>query len=71
MNPTGGVDAGNAVAASPGVMSTLTKRLRTGFSMAAVATVWIFSGNWMYSVGFMLQAILAQLEYYRMAIQKG
>ena len=39
--------------------------------MGAVATVWIFSGNWMFSFGFMLQAILAQLEYYRMAMQKG
>lgn len=39
--------------------------------MAGIATVWIFSGNWVFSAGFALQALLAQLEYYRMAMQKG
>ncbi|CAN0420284.1 unnamed protein product, partial [Hapterophycus canaliculatus] len=53
------------------IISTLTKRVRTGFFMAGVATVWIFSGNWVFSIGFALQALLAQLEYYRMAMQKG
>lgn len=52
-------------------LSTLTKRLRTGFGMAGIATLWIFSGNWVFSVGFAMQALLAQLEYYRMAMQKG
>lgn len=63
---------GSASPAGPkSMLSTLTKRVRTGFFMAGVATVWIFSGNWVFSVGFALQALLAQLEYYRMAMQKG
>lgn len=60
-----------AAPAPKSMLSTLTKRVRTGFFMAGVATVWIFSGNWVFSVGFALQAMLAQLEYYRMAMQKG
>lgn len=52
-------------------VSTLTKRLRTGALMGLIATVWIFSGNWVFSIGFAMQALLAQLEYYRMAMQKG
>ena len=60
-----------APAAPKSMLSTLTKRVRTGFFMAGVATVWIFSGNMVFSVGFALQALLAQLEYYRMAMQKG
>lgn len=52
-------------------LSTLTKRLRTGFGMGGIATLWIFSGNWVFSLGFAMQALLAQLEYYRMAMVKG
>ncbi|CAB1096652.1 unnamed protein product [Ectocarpus sp. CCAP 1310/34] len=73
--PVQSATASGGSASSPappkGILSTLTKRVRTGVLMAAVATVWIFSGNWFFSVGFALQALLAQLEYYRMAMQKG
>ncbi|CBJ25849.1 Phosphatidate cytidylyltransferase [Ectocarpus siliculosus] len=75
INPAQSATASGGSASSPappkGILSTLTKRVRTGVLMAAVATVWIFSGNWVFSVGFALQALLAQLEYYRMAMQKG
>lgn len=66
-----GAAAASPAAAPKSMLSTLTKRVRTGVFMASVATVWIFSGNWVFSVGFALQALLAQLEYYRMAMQKG
>lgn len=52
-------------------VSMLTKRVQTGVTMGGIATLWIFSGNWVFSVGFAMQALLAQLEYYRMAMQKG
>lgn len=52
-------------------VSMLTKRVRTGLTMGLIATLWIFSGNWVFSIGFAMQAVLAQLEYYRMAMQKG
>ncbi|CAN0480171.1 unnamed protein product, partial [Discosporangium mesarthrocarpum] len=52
-------------------LSTLRKRLQTGFYLGGVATVWIFSGNWVFSAVFAMQALLAQLEYYRMAMQRG
>ncbi|CAM9324268.1 unnamed protein product [Ectocarpus sp. 4 AP-2014] len=75
IKPAQSATASGGSASSPappkGILSTLTKRVRTGVLMAAVATVWIFSGNWVFSVGFALQALLAQLEYYRMAMQKG
>ncbi|CAM9380741.1 unnamed protein product [Phaeothamnion confervicola] len=69
----GGAEAGSAAAATGDgkERSTLYKRLRTGLAMGAVGTLWIFSGNWVFAGGFFLQSVLAQLEYYRMAMRKG
>jgi CDP-diglyceride synthetase len=54
-----------------GKISNVMQRIHTGFTMGGLATFWIFMGNSGFAVGFFLQSILAQLEYYRMAMQKG
>lgn len=55
----------------PSRWKALRKRLITGFSMGGLATFWIFSGNLGFASGFLLQTVLAQLEYYRMVMRKG
>ncbi|KAG5176906.1 phosphatidate cytidylyltransferase [Tribonema minus] len=52
-------------------ISNAMQRIHTGFTMGGLATFWIFMGNWGFAVGFFLQSIMAQLEYYRMAMQRG
>ncbi|CAM9253628.1 unnamed protein product, partial [Chrysoparadoxa australica] len=67
--PAGQGTAPEVVASPP--LSPLGKRLRTGFAMAFAVTAWIFSGNWAFTSLFLLQSLLGQLEYYRMAMQRG
>lgn len=42
-----------------------------GAAMGAAATGWVFSGNFIFTSVFTLATILAQLEYYRMAMRVG
>lgn len=49
----------------------LRKRMVTGWSMAALATAWIFCGNAVFAAGFFVHAALSQLEYFRMVHLKG
>lgn len=52
-------------------ISELVQRVNTGAAMGVFATLWILSGNVGFAVLFLLQSVLAQLEYFRMAMQRG
>ena len=43
------------------------RRAFTGFSLAVVVSAWIFSGTPLFLATFVMMAVLAQNEYYRMA----
>jgi phosphatidate cytidylyltransferase len=51
--------------------STIQKRWLTGLSLGAMATLWIFSGNGYFTLGFLLTTVIAQLEYYQMVRNTG
>jgi len=52
-------------------VSKLRARMITGWTMAALATAWIFMGNFAFAFGFFIHASLAQLEYFRMVHRSG
>lgn len=49
----------------------LQKRILTGLVLGAICTYWVFGGKWVFMIGFMVQALLAQREYYRMCTKAG
>lgn len=49
----------------------LQTRILTGLVLGALATYWVFGGQWVFLAGFLLQALFAQREYYRMCINAG
>jgi len=49
----------------------LQTRIVTGIVLGALATYWVFGGKWVFMSGFLVQAILAQREYYRMCAKAG
>lgn len=51
--------------------SSLGSRARTGVGLGALFTAWIFSSDPCFAIGMGLQALVAQLEYFRMAIASG
>ncbi len=50
---------------------SLQTRILTGIVLGALATYWVFGGKWVFTFGFLLQAIFAQREYYRMCTKAG
>ena len=51
--------------------SSLRSRVGTGVGLGILFTLWIFSNDAIFALGMGLQAMLAQLEYFRMAIASG
>lgn len=51
--------------------STIQKRWLTGLSLGTLATMWIFSGNGIFTLGFLLTTVISQLEYYQMVGNTG
>ena len=49
----------------------LRQRWITGLSLGALATLWIFSGNGYFTLGFLLGSVIAQMEYYTMVRNTG
>jgi len=49
----------------------LASRVRTGLACGVVFSAWVFSSNALFALGMALQACVAQLEYFRMAIASG
>jgi len=49
----------------------LTRRVFTSLMLGVVVSLWIFSGTWGFLAVFAGMAAVAQLEYYRMALQNG
>lgn len=49
----------------------LAKRWATGLSLGALCTLWIFSGNGVFTLGFLLTSLVAQSEYYGMIQVSG
>ena len=50
---------------------TLMKRWATGLSLGALGTIWIFSGNGLFTFGFLIASFLAQNEYFAMVKAAG
>ena len=46
--------------------ANLAKRWATGLSLGALCTLWIFSGNGIFTLLFLLVSLVAQTEYYQM-----
>lgn len=67
----------STAAAAPGGPPTKKKkgslqtRIVTGLVLGVIATYWVFGGRWVFMSGFLLQAIFAQREYYRMCDKAG
>ncbi|EWM30338.1 phosphatidate cytidylyltransferase [Nannochloropsis gaditana] len=55
----------------PKKKGSLQTRIATGIVLGALATYWVFGGKWVFMAGFLVQAIFAQREYYRMCIKAG
>ena len=51
--------------------NTLAKRWATGLSLGSLCTLWIFSGNSLFTLGFLLASLIAQSEYYSMVQVSG
>ena len=49
----------------------LQKRWATGLTLGALGTIWIYSGNGPFSLGFLLTSLIAQSEYYTMVKATG
>ena len=49
----------------------LAKRWATGLSLGALGTVWIFSGNGIFTLGFLFASLVALNEYYAMVKAAG
>ena len=49
----------------------LRQRWFTGLSLGLIATLWIFSGNGYFTLGFLLGSVIAQMEYYTMVRNTG
>jgi hypothetical protein len=49
----------------------LQLRIFTSLILAVLVTYWVFGGTWVFTTGFLLQAIIAQGEYYNMCIKAG
>lgn len=49
----------------------LQKRWATGLILGALGTIWIYSGNGPFSLGFLLTSLIAQSEYYTMVKATG
>jgi hypothetical protein len=49
----------------------IVKRWITGLSLGAIGTVWIASGNGLFSLGFLVTSLIAQNEYYAMVRATG
>mmetsp|Transcript_5239 Transcript_5239/g.5369 ORF Transcript_5239/g.5369 Transcript_5239/m.5369 type:complete len:403 (-) Transcript_5239:67-1275(-) len=53
------------------ISKNLRLRWATGLSLGAIATLWIFSGNGYFTLGFLIGSVLAQIEYYTMVRNTG
>eukprot|EP01041_Mallomonas_annulata_P007421 gene7421-15161_t len=53
------------------ISKNLRQRWITGLSLGAIATLWIFSGNGYFTLGFLIGSVLAQMEYYTMVRNTG
>ncbi|MBX9697315.1 MAG: phosphatidate cytidylyltransferase [Alphaproteobacteria bacterium] len=51
---------------APKKSHNLLKRWITGVSLAVMGTLWISSGNGLFSLGFLITSLIAQNEYYNM-----
>ncbi|KAH8052127.1 hypothetical protein JL722_10225 [Aureococcus anophagefferens] len=51
--------------------TTLATRVTTGVGLGLLFTYWTMVPNWAFALGMLLQALVAQLEYFRMAIIRG
>lgn len=60
-----------AAARANGRNKKLAKRWATGLSLGALCTLWIFSGNGIFTLGFLLTSLIAQSEYYGMIQVSG
>jgi CDP-diglyceride synthetase len=49
----------------------LMKRWATGLSLGLLGTLWIFGGNGIFTLGFLLASLVAQNEYYSMVKAAG
>lgn len=49
----------------------MMKRWVTGLSLGAIGTLWIFSGNGLFTLGFLVASLIAQNEYYSMVKAAG
>lgn len=49
----------------------LAKRWATGLSLGALGTIWIFSGNGIFTLGFLFASLVALNEYYAMVKAAG
>ena len=49
----------------------LRKRWITGLSLGAIGTLWIASGNGLFTLGFLITSLIAQNEYYAMVTATG
>ncbi|KAJ8599891.1 hypothetical protein CTAYLR_002802 [Chrysophaeum taylorii] len=56
---------------APPRSTSLRSRATTGVGLGIVFTAWIFSSDAAFALGMAAQAIVAQLEYFRMAIASG
>jgi hypothetical protein len=52
-------------------LSNIMKRWITGLSLGAICTLWIYSGNGPFTLGFLLTSLIAQSEYYTMVKATG
>lgn len=49
----------------------IVQRWITGLSLGAIGTLWIVSGNGVFTLGFLLTTLIAQNEYYNMVRKTG
>lgn len=57
----------NITSSNPSKKSkNLMRRWITGLSLGAICTIWIYSGNGIFTLGFLLTSLIAQSEYYSM-----
>ncbi len=54
-----------------GKRKKMIKRWATGLSLGAIGTLWIFSGNGLFTLGFLVASLIAQNEYYAMVTAAG
>lgn len=61
----------NVAETSKKASNKLQKRWATGLTLGALGTLWIYSGNGPFSLGFLFTSLIAQSEYYTMVKATG